>query len=130
MLIKQWFQSKCTWLVATYYNKTNNVCSIGSNSSFYTLIHTAFNILHVWLNKRVWETPWLGGGLQLLRLRFLLRFSSSDQMHVNDRTSGWANNVLSNVLSICTLIWTFITHPHVKIALEIASKIVSVNGPV
>ena len=40
-----------------------------------------------------------------------------------------------NVLSTCTLIRTFITHPliHIhqktKIALELAEKIASVNGP-
>ena len=46
-------------------------------------------------------------------------------------TSGW----VMNVLSVCTLIWTFVTHPLVhihqkkKIAPKIAAKIVSVNGP-
>jgi hypothetical protein len=60
----------------------------------------------------------------MVRLQLVVRFSTSDGC---ERVDG----LIMNVLSICTLIWTFITHPLVYIhqKTKIAAKIASVNGP-
>jgi hypothetical protein len=47
----------------------------------------------------------------------------------------WKSRWVTNVLSMCSLIWTFVTHPLVhiyqkkKIAPKIAGEIANVNGP-